>query len=221
MSEGWIGVDLDGTLAEYLGWQGMGHIGEPIAPMVERVKAWLAVGKDVRIFTARVCSGQSQEEIDVFLREYTRWCFRVFGRQLPVTCEKDWKMIKLWDDRCVSVIPNTGEIIPLDSNERVKELEKEKSELLAKCEKYECEIGLSKQRIAALESKSNMYIDLAVAMASAARKVDSLEKERDRLREALAEAVEKYGKPGGPWNIPGEPGSWIAKAREALKGERE
>lgn len=130
-------------------------------------------------------------------------------------------MIKLWDDRCVSVIPNTGEIIPLDSNERVKELEKEKSELLAKCEKYECEIGLSKQRIAALESKSNMYIDLAVAMASAARKVDSLEKERDRLREALAEAVEKYGKPGGPWNIPGEPGSWIAKAREALKGERE
>lgn len=135
MSEGWIGVDLDGTLAEYLGWQGMGHIGEPIAPMVERVKAWLAVGKDVRIFTARVCSGQSQEEIDVFLREYTRWCFQVFGRQLPVTCEKDWKMIKLWDDRCVSVIQNTGEIIPLDSNERVKELEAERDRLREALEK--------------------------------------------------------------------------------------
>lgn len=129
MSEGWIGVDLDGTLAEYRGWQGMGHIGEPIAPMVERVKAWLAAGKDVRIFTARVCSGQSQEGLDVFLREYTRWCFRIFGRQLPVTCEKDWEMIKLWDDRCVSVIPNTGEIIPLDSNERVKELEAERDRL--------------------------------------------------------------------------------------------
>lgn len=108
MSEGWIGVDLDGTLAEYLGWQGMGHIGEPIAPMTERVRAWLAVGKDVRIFTARVCSIQSQEDIDIFLREYTRWCFRVFGRQLPVTCEKDWKMIELWDDRCVQIMPNTG-----------------------------------------------------------------------------------------------------------------
>ena len=108
MSEGWIGVDLDGTLAEYLGWQGMGHIGEPIAPMAERVRAWLAVGKDVRIFTARVCSIQSQEDIDIFLREYTRWCFRVFGRQLPVTCEKDWKMIELWDDRCVQIMPNTG-----------------------------------------------------------------------------------------------------------------
>ena len=69
--------------------------------------------------------------------------------------------------------------------ERIAELEKEKSELLAKCEKYECEIGLAKQQIAALESKSNMYIDLSVAMASTARKVDGLEKERDRLRKTL------------------------------------
>ena len=57
--------------------------------------------------------------------------------------------------------------------------------MLAKCEKYECEIGLAKQQIAALESKSNMYIDLSVAMASTARKVDGLEKERDQLRKAL------------------------------------
>ena len=69
--------------------------------------------------------------------------------------------------------------------ERIAELEKEKSELLAKCEKYECEIGLAKQQIAALESKSTMYIDLSVAMASTARKVDGLEKERDQLRKAL------------------------------------
>ena len=178
MSEGWIGVDLDGTLAEYLGWQGMGHIGEPIAPMVERVKAWLAVGKDVRIFTARVCSGQSQEEIDVFLREYTRWCFQVFGRQLPVTCEKDWKMIKLWDDRCVSVIPNTGEIIPLDSNERVKELEKENREQLIDYENRLCEAKKYQQ--------------------DAVRRCEELEAERDRLREALEEiakfANSEYGK---------------------------
>lgn len=49
-------------------------------------------------------------------------------------------------------------------------------------------------------------------------RIAELEAERDRMREALAEAVEKYGKPGGPWNIPGESGSWIAKAREALEG---
>lgn len=68
---------------------------------------------------------------------------------------------------------------------RIAELEQENHELLAKCEKYECEIGLLKHRIAALESKSNMYSDLAIATASDARKVYSLEKERDRLREAL------------------------------------
>lgn len=40
------------------------------------------------------------------------------------------------------------------------------------------------------------------------------------MYEALAEAVELYGKPGGPWNVPGEPGSWIAKATAALKKAR-
>ena len=34
---GWIGVDLDGTLAHYGGWIGPDHIGDPIAPMVERI----------------------------------------------------------------------------------------------------------------------------------------------------------------------------------------
>lgn len=36
------------------------------------------------------------------------------------------------------------------------------------------------------------------------------------LRRALARAVEAYGKPGGPWNVPNEPGSWLAEAKEAL-----
>lgn len=37
------------------------------------------------------------------------------------------------------------------------------------------------------------------------------------LYSVLTEAVEKYGKPGGPWNVPAEPGSWIFKAKEVLK----
>lgn len=40
------------------------------------------------------------------------------------------------------------------------------------------------------------------------------------MYEALADAVEKYGKPGGPWNVPGEPGSWIEKAKAALQKAR-
>jgi hypothetical protein len=51
---GWIGVDFDGTLAEYGSWQGPGHTGKPIPAMVERVKRWKEEGREVRIFTARI-----------------------------------------------------------------------------------------------------------------------------------------------------------------------
>jgi hypothetical protein len=55
--DGWIGVDLNGTLAEYHGWVNECHIGKPIPAMVERVRQWLDCGVDVRIFTARVDGG--------------------------------------------------------------------------------------------------------------------------------------------------------------------
>lgn len=105
---GWIGVDLDGTLAKYDGWKGPEHIGEPIPLMVERVKAWLAEGKDVRIFTARVCSSQPAGMANLAMGAIQVWCKRHVGRPLAITSEKDWSMIELWDDRCVQVVPNTG-----------------------------------------------------------------------------------------------------------------
>ena|GEM_PF-3733632 len=40
--------------------------------------------------------------------------------------------------------------------------------------------------------------------------------ENARLRAALQKAVDLYGKPGGPWNVPDETGTWIAMAKEAL-----
>lgn len=96
---------------------------------------------------------------------------------------------------------------------QIAELEKEKSELLAKCEKYECEIGLSKQRIALLESRNNMYTDLTVAMASTVRKVDGLEKERDRLRKALRGLMQAVD----GCLTPSEALLW-KKCEEAMKG---
>ena len=32
----------------------------------------------------------------------------------------------------------------------------------------------------------------------------------------IRETVERYGKPGGPWNVPSEPGSWLDQARAIL-----
>lgn len=134
-TKGWIGVDLDGTLAEYHGWTD-GEIGKPIPTMVARVKRWLADGKDVRIFTARIspfgrprcttaqCDGRVHLEggwgerlvecpatkrvMDEQKDLILTWCVAHIGQELPMTFAKDFAMVELWDDRCVAVENNTG-----------------------------------------------------------------------------------------------------------------
>jgi hypothetical protein len=117
---GWIAVDLDGTLAQYDGWRGEAHIGDPVGPMVDRVRAWLAAGHDVRIFTARVARSHGTNDAgdvddDAFAaRQIARieaWCNRHLGVVLPITATKDLAMICLYDDRCVQVETNTGQLI--------------------------------------------------------------------------------------------------------------
>ncbi len=105
MPQGWIGVDLDGTLAEYHGWKGVEHIGAPIQPMLDRVKCWLAEGKDVRIFTARVGDRRQKMQATHYIM---RWCEKHIGQPLAVTNVKDFGMVELWDDRAVQVEMNTG-----------------------------------------------------------------------------------------------------------------
>src|SRR5688572_22863629 len=51
--KGWIGVDLDGTLAYHDPQQGLDPIGKPIEATLFRVRQWLDAGIEVRIFTAR------------------------------------------------------------------------------------------------------------------------------------------------------------------------
>jgi hypothetical protein len=36
------------------------------------------------------------------------------------------------------------------------------------------------------------------------------------LLAALEEAISQYGKPGGPWNVPSDPGGWLDRARQAV-----
>lgn len=115
-ASGWIGVDLDGTLAKYEGWNG--GIGDPIPLMVERVKKWIAEGVEVRIFTARVGFGagysaeSNRSDDENFANEQRAlietWCEKHIGKKLPVTAVKDFRMIELWDDRAIQVVLNTG-----------------------------------------------------------------------------------------------------------------
>lgn len=108
--QGWYGVDFDGTLAYYAGWLGEGVLGQPIPAMVDRVKLWvLKEGKEVRIFTARAHS-----EIDC--RAIRQWCLDHIGIELQITATKDFKMVALYDDRCVQVESNTGRLIEEEGN---------------------------------------------------------------------------------------------------------
>lgn len=123
---GWIGVDLDGTLAKYHGWPADGSVGDPIQPMVDRVKRWVASGQQVKILTARAARykpnalGQPDAAPELDGEQVTiiqEWCAKHIGTVLPVQFWKDYAMISLWDDRCVQVAPNTG--LPLvDVDER-------------------------------------------------------------------------------------------------------
>lgn len=108
---GWIGVDFDGTLAYYDGWTH--QLGDPIPVMLDRVKEWLAEGKTVKIVTARVSKTTRDPSKDVEQQRnlIQLWCLAYLGQTLEVTCEKDYGMIELWDDRARRVETNTGRLL--------------------------------------------------------------------------------------------------------------
>lgn len=111
---GWIGVDFDGTLATYDGWRSAAHVGEPIPLMVQKVKDWLEAGYHVKIFTARISHDGTparQRDAAHALLAIQDWCLKHIGQILPVTNEKDYGMIVLYDDRCRQVQDNTGIVI--------------------------------------------------------------------------------------------------------------
>lgn len=122
--QSWIGVDLDGTLAEHY-WPEKGpyetlRIGAPIPRMVERVRAWIAEGQLVKVFTARVDGGDvalamgeplgaEHRDVEAITLAIQAWCVEHVGTALPVTARKDYGMVALWDDRAVRVVHNTGD----------------------------------------------------------------------------------------------------------------
>lgn len=112
----WIGVDLDATLAKYhigdLHRNGVTHIGPPIPRMVNKVKQWLAEGRTVKIFTARVAE-KNNRDIPQIRAAIEEWCETHIGQVLEITNVKDWDMEVLYDDRAVQIVPNTG-MTPLE-----------------------------------------------------------------------------------------------------------
>jgi hypothetical protein len=109
-----VACDLDGTLASYNGWKGARHIGAPIPAMVKKVKAALAQGAEVYIFTARVNPGgdwQRAMDATTAYLAIAEWVELHVGKLLPIVYTKSPDMIEFWDDRAKTVIANTGEFM--------------------------------------------------------------------------------------------------------------
>jgi hypothetical protein len=103
----WIGVDLDGTLADNrLPNDPRFMIPFPVPAMVERVKEWLSHGATIRIMTARMC-----ENPDLWRHRIAGWTKVYLGVALEATNVKDYGMIELWDDRAITVEENTGRVL--------------------------------------------------------------------------------------------------------------
>ena len=91
-----IGVDLDFTLRS-----GMNSTSLPVPKMLELIKYWISLGIKVKIITANACSPERILSIKLWLEKYD-----IGG--LEITNKKSYGMRELWDDRAVTVVPNTG-----------------------------------------------------------------------------------------------------------------
>lgn len=96
----WIGVDLDGTLATYDGTTN--GIGPIVKPMLAKVKTILNNGVyDVRILTARA-------GVPELIPEVKQWLLDNGLPDLAITDKKDFAMVACYDDRAITIVPNTG-----------------------------------------------------------------------------------------------------------------
>lgn len=102
-TESWVGFDFDGTLRRL-------SDGLPVPGMVERVRDFLDQRIPVRIVTARVARKYDPKHITDTIAYIEEWCRTYIGVVLPVTSEKDYDMIVLYDDRAIAVKTDTGEL---------------------------------------------------------------------------------------------------------------
>lgn len=107
-----IAIDLDKTLAFHESSWGVSRVGEPIVPMVEKVKEWLTKGYKVTIFTSRVneFDRSSKKEIDEQVKMIEEFLNRAGLPLLPITSIKRRYFTHYVDDRSYHVERNLGKI---------------------------------------------------------------------------------------------------------------
>ncbi len=109
----WWGFDIDKTAFTDEGGTRGGVIGEPIMPIIRRIKHFLRTGRKVNIVTARVHPSEPDREEQVLT--VSRALDAVLGPEMAskigIRSDKDRHMIALYDDRAEQVIPNKGILV--------------------------------------------------------------------------------------------------------------
>lgn len=111
----WVGFDYDGTLFTHT-TEDNPVVGEPIKPMIERLKTLLNQGIRCKILTARVSS--IEKNVQFQERVIRKSLVKEVGEKaanIEVTAEKDYLMMEFYDDRARQVIKDTG--ITIDGKE--------------------------------------------------------------------------------------------------------
>jgi hypothetical protein len=100
----WVGFDLDGTLARD---DAEGHfeppypLGQPVPEMLQTMRRLMQAGIKVKIFSARACEPENIPAVQ-------DWAERHGLGRLEVTNQKDYNLIRFFDDRAIQVVPNQG-----------------------------------------------------------------------------------------------------------------
>jgi hypothetical protein len=102
--KGWIGIDLDGTLARSDNILNQSKIGSPVPKMLNHVNQLIKDGNRIKIVTARAADPEQIILVKKWLKENGL-------PALEITNAKDFGMTLLYDDRAIQVITNTGEIV--------------------------------------------------------------------------------------------------------------
>ena len=108
--EAYAAFDLDATLAEYLKEDsGNTPIGHVVIPMYEKIKWYQAHGIKCKLLTARAGFASEVPKIEAWL-QYNDQFFPGLAK-LEISNVKSHKMLVLYDDRAVQIIPNTGMMV--------------------------------------------------------------------------------------------------------------
>jgi hypothetical protein len=110
-----IALDFDRTLATFDHGDVL-RVGEPILPMIEKVKEWLSKNYEITIFTARVSKWMKDgtERNDEFIAQQKVLIQEFLAANglpaMKITANKDPNFTHFVDDKAVKVTPNQGVI---------------------------------------------------------------------------------------------------------------